>query len=139
MRCLRLQLLPAWGFARRRALGTTVSWLGNPLVLGSLAIILLFIVVVLQSRVYRFRRDVHRLKEDFSSYRRDSMLKRRLGAGTLNPGTGGLKRQASSGGSSSGGGHDSNATCARKLELVAASQWDTTRPPSRLVSPGADT
>ncbi len=134
---MRLLLLHAWALARRRGLGTTVSWLGNPLVLGSLAIILVFIVVVLQSRVYRFRRDVHRLKEDFSSYRRDSMLKRRLGAGTLNPGTGGLKRQAS-GGSSSGGGHDSNATCARKLELVAASQWDTTRPPSRLASPGAD-
>lgn len=55
----------------RRGLSTTVTWFASPIVLGGLAILLLFCIVVLQSRVAKFRRDVHRLKEDFTLYRRD--------------------------------------------------------------------
>lgn len=48
-----------------------MTWFASPIVLGGLAVLLLFCIVVLQSRVAKFRRDVHRLKEDFTSYRRD--------------------------------------------------------------------
>ena len=54
----------------RRGLSTTVTWFASPIVLGGLAILLLFCIVVLQSRVAKFSRDMHRLKEDFSTYRR---------------------------------------------------------------------
>ena len=57
--------------AVRRGLSTTVTWFTSPIVLGGLGILLLFCIVVLQSRVAKFRRDVHRLKEDFTAYRRD--------------------------------------------------------------------
>ena len=45
--------------------------------LGGLAILLLFCIVVLQSRVAEFSRDMHRLKEDFSTYRRGMKEKAR--------------------------------------------------------------
>jgi hypothetical protein len=63
--------------AARRGLSTTVTWFATPIVLGGLAILLLFCIVVLQSRVAKFRRDVHRLKEDFTAYRRDMKEKAR--------------------------------------------------------------
>ena len=47
----------------------------SPVVLASILVVLLFIVVVLQSRVQRFRRDVHRLKADFTGFRRDMQIK----------------------------------------------------------------
>ena len=43
--------------------------------LGALAILLVFAIVVLQSRLGKSRRDVKRLKEDFTSYRRDMRTK----------------------------------------------------------------
>jgi hypothetical protein len=49
----------------------------SPIVLGGLAILLLFCIVVLQSRVAKFSRDMHRLKEDFSTYRRGMKEKAR--------------------------------------------------------------
>lgn len=63
----------------RRGLSTTVTWFTSPIVLGGLAILLLFCIVVLQSRVAKFSRDMHRLKEDFSTYRRGMKEKARTG------------------------------------------------------------
>lgn len=116
-----------------------MTWLGSPIILGSLAVILLFFLIVLQSRVLKFRRDVHRLKTDFTNYRRDIAVKRRVGTGVLLPGGAGGGADKSVGGSAGG----SAAACARKLEIVAASQWDAppqtaARPMSRLASAGAD-
>ena len=67
----------------RRGLSTTVTWFASPIVLGGLAILLLFCIVVLQSRVAKFSRDMHRLKEDFSTYRRGMKEKARTASNIL--------------------------------------------------------
>lgn len=73
------------GMFVRRGLSTTVTWFASPIVLGWLAILLLFCIVVLQSRVAKFSRDMHRLKEDFSTYRRGMKEKARAVCSMISP------------------------------------------------------
>ena len=69
-------VMKAWSVASDcRGLGTAVTWVTSPVVLGALIILLLFCLVVLQSRVHKFRRGLHRLREDFTGYRRDVQTK----------------------------------------------------------------
>jgi hypothetical protein len=71
---LLLQQLPP-SFRNRRQISSALMWLVNPLVLGSLCIVLVFVAVVLRSQKSKYRREARRMKAEFDKYRIEMQAK----------------------------------------------------------------
>ena len=61
-----------------RVVGTILTWLVSPFVLGGGAVILAFLLLVTQGQRAHFRRDREKLRAEFEAYRRQMQAKVRL-------------------------------------------------------------
>ena len=58
-----------------RVVGTILTWLVSPFVLGGAAVILGFLLLVTQGQRAHFRRDREKLRTEFEAYRRQMQAK----------------------------------------------------------------
>lgn len=62
-------LLPA------RFVNTVLTWLINPIVLGSVIVFIGFWLIIVRGKLKRYFRESNKLKEEFDKYRREMQLK----------------------------------------------------------------
>lgn len=59
----------------RRVVGTILTWLVSPFVLGGVAVILAFLLLVTQGQRSHFRKDREKLRTEFDQYRKQMQAK----------------------------------------------------------------
>ena len=58
-----------------RVVGTILTWLVSPFVLGGVAVILAFLLLVTQGQRFHFRKDREKLRNEFEQYRKQMQAK----------------------------------------------------------------
>lgn len=61
-----------------RGLHSVLQWLINPIVLGSLSILLAFWLIIVRGQRLRYRRETSKLREEFDKYRKEMQAKVRF-------------------------------------------------------------
>ena len=58
-----------------RFVNTVLTWLINPIVLGSIIVFIGFWLIIVRGKLKRYFRESNKLKEEFDKYRREMQLK----------------------------------------------------------------
>ena len=58
-----------------RFVNTVLTWLINPIVLGSVIVFIAFWLIIVRGKLTRYFRESNKLKEEFDKYRREMQLK----------------------------------------------------------------
>ena len=58
-----------------RFVNTVLTWLINPIVLGSVIVFIGFWLIIVRGKLKRYFRESNKLKEEFDKYRREMQLK----------------------------------------------------------------
>lgn len=58
-----------------RFVNTVLTWLINPIVLGSVIVFIGFWLIIVRGKLTRYFRESNKLKEEFDKYRREMQLK----------------------------------------------------------------